>query len=78
MKRILTFEFADDESDLLERQVLTDSLCSILWEIAYNTRGEIEDVYDEGSDAHDAIQRLYEKLFDLLQEKGVNLEKIYQ
>lgn len=82
MEAILKFNLSDS-SDAMEFKRVNKSLdlSLALWEIMYNTRKKIISELekdDNQSDKYDAIEMVYEKLWEILKERNIDLDEIIE
>ena len=78
MKAKLVFDLNEFEDRIdYERVNKSLDMVNALWQFLYNSKKEImQDVEDEGVDKFDAVQLTYDKLFELLEEHDVNINKL--
>jgi hypothetical protein len=78
MKAKLIFDL-NNPDDRMEYERVNKSLdiVNALWHFLYNSKKEImQDVENESVDKFDAVELTYDKLFELLEEHDVNINKL--
>jgi hypothetical protein len=78
MKAKLVFDL-NNPDDRMEYERVNKSLdiVNALWHFLYNSKkGIMQDVEDEGVDKFDAVELTYDRLFKLLEEHDVNVNKL--
>jgi len=78
-KAILEFDLTDpDDAIEFERATKATDMALVLWELVFNTKkkmyNQIE--FDKIESPYDAIDKLYEKIYDELNEHGLNMDKL--
>jgi hypothetical protein len=74
------YEFhIDNEDDLIRyrRCVEVDELCSALHEFAYNSKKGMLVEAGMCADAYDAVDMVYERFWDILNQHNVNIDKLF-
>jgi len=82
MEAILKFNLSDSD-DAMEFKRVNKSLdlSLALWEIMYNTRKKIIselEKEDNKDDKYDSVERVYEKLWEIVKERNIDLDEIVQ
>lgn len=82
MKAVLNFDLSDP-SDAIEYKRVNKSLdlALALWEMMYNTKKKVIaelEKEDNTEDKYDAVDRVYEKLWEVLNEHSINLDDIVE
>lgn len=80
MKAILEFDLTDpdDRTDHMIAVHANDML-SVLWELLYNSKKDLEwKIESENLNAYDTLDKVYEKLADLLDEHSLNIDSLMQ
>jgi hypothetical protein len=78
MKAKLKFNL-NNPDDRMEYERVNKSLdiVNALWHFLYNSKKEImQDVENESVDKFDAVELVYDRLFELLEEHDVNVNKL--
>ena len=78
MKAKLIFDLNEFEDRIdFERVNKSLDIVNSLWHFLYNSKKQImQDVENEDVDKFDAVQLTYDKLFELLEEHDVNINKL--
>ena len=78
MEAILKFDLNQFEDRIdYERVNKSLDIVNALWHFLYNSKKEImQDVEDESVDKFDAVELTYDRLFKLLEEHDVNVNKL--
>ena len=78
MKAKLIFDLNEFEDRMdYERVNKSLDMVNALWHFLYNSKKEImQDVENEDVDKFDAVELVYGKLFELLEEHDVNVNKL--
>jgi hypothetical protein len=78
MKAKLVFDLNEFEDRIdYERVNKSLDIVNALWSFLYNSKKEImQDVEDESVDKFDAVELVYDRLFELLEEHDVNVNKL--
>jgi hypothetical protein len=82
MEAILKFNLSDSD-DAMEFKRVNKSLdlSLALWEIMYNTRKKIIselEKEDNNDDKYDSVERVYDKLWEIVKERNIDLDEIVQ
>ena len=80
MKAILEFDLSEPD-DRLDHMIAVraNDMLSVLWELLYNSKKDIEWKIDsEKLSAYDTLDKVYERLTDLLDEHALNIDKLMQ
>ena len=82
MEAILKFNLSDSD-DAMEFKRVNKSLdlSLALWEIMYNTRKKIISELekdDNNDDKYDSVERVYDKLWEIVKERNIDLDEIVQ
>ena len=78
-KAILEFDLTDpDDAMEFERATKATDMAMVLWELVFNTKkkmyNQIE--FDKIESPYEAIDQLYEKLYEELHDRGLNMDKL--
>ena len=78
MKAKLVFDLNEFEDRIdYERVNKSLDIVNALWSFLYNSKKQLlVDVEDESVDKFDAVELVYDKLFELLEEHDVNINKL--
>jgi hypothetical protein len=78
MKAKLVFDLNEFEDRIdYERVNKSLDMVNALWHFLYNSKKQImQDVEDESVDKFDAVELTYDRLFKLLEEHDVNVNKL--
>ncbi len=79
MKAKLIFSLPEEQQDF-DRCVKSSDLCAVIWEFTSNSRKRIEREFKnntENNDAFDGIERCFEHFYNLLEDRGINIDEIY-
>jgi hypothetical protein len=78
MKAILEFNLDDPEDDMAHlRAIKSLDMAIVLWEIYYNSKKTLYSrVESENLDPYQAIDAIFDKLHDELNERGINLNQL--
>lgn len=69
-KATLTFDLTDfDDTQAHMRCVKSTDMALAIWEFVYNTRKSLQ--YDLDDKSCDLIDKVYDKFWEILQEKGI-------
>jgi len=80
MKAQLTFDL-DDNYDKIEhlRCVQASDLCSAIHEFIFNTKKGLKSEAElKELDAYDAINSVYDKFWEILNERNIHIDKLMQ
>lgn len=77
-KGILEFDLTDSDDKMeFERASKALDMALVLWEMAHNTKKTIYNQIEfEKLDAYDAVDKVFEKLWDEMNEHGINLDRL--
>lgn len=81
MKAILEFDFDDENrSDRREFELMMKSnkMALVIWQFARNSRKGVlwEVEADDTIDKYDAVTKVYDKFFEILEEYGVSADEL--
>ena len=77
MKGILEFDLNDfDDRMAHERCVKATDMAFVLWELTHNSYRSITNGYGEDDGFHKGVDAVYDKLRELLDEHGINTDKL--
>ena len=67
----------DDEMAHL-RAIKSLDMALVLWELAYNTKKSIHNQieFQEIKDPYEAVDKVFEKLYEEMNERGINLDQL--
>ena len=77
-KAILKFDLNDsDDSRAHMRAVKSLDMALVLWEMTHNTKKSIHNQIEfDKLDAYEAVDKVFEKLFEEMTEHGINLDDL--
>jgi hypothetical protein len=77
-KAILEYDLNDQDDQMAHlRAIKSLDMALVLWEMAYNTKKKIQSqAENEKLDSYDAIEKVFEKLWEELNEHGINLDQL--
>lgn len=77
-KAILEYDLNDPDDQMAHlRAVKSLDMALVLWEMAYNVKKRIQSQAEtENLDAYDAVDRVFEKLWEELNEHGIKLDDL--
>jgi len=77
-KAILEFDLNDQDDSMAHmRAVKALDIASVLWEMAYNTKKGIHNRIEfENLDAYSAVDLVFAKLWEEMNEHGINLDDL--
>ena len=77
-KAILKFDLNDpDDSRAHMRAVKSLDLALVLWEMVHNTKKSIHNQIEfDKLDAYDAVDKVFEKLWQEMNDHGINLDDL--
>jgi len=78
-KAILEFDLTDpDDAMEFERATKATDMALVLWQLVFNTKKQIfnEIEFEKIESPYDAIDKLYEKLYEELHDHGLNMDKL--
>ncbi len=78
-KAILEFDLTDpDDKQAHLRAVKSFDMASALWEITHNTKKSLEWAMEgKEIDKYDALEMIYSKIFEILEEHGINTDELF-
>jgi hypothetical protein len=79
MEAILKYNMDDPDDERKHKlAVISFGLALQVWEFLYNTRKDIEYKIDEGAfkTQSDVLDETYKRLYDLLEEKNINIDSL--
>ena len=78
-KAILEFDLTDpDDAMEFERAVKATDMALVLWQLVFNTKKQIfnEIEFEKIESPYDAIDKFYERLYEELDDHGLNMDKL--
>lgn len=77
-KAILEYDLDDVEDKLAhKRAIKSTDMALALWEISYNAKKSLEWSFEgKDIDKYDALEIVFDKIFDILEEHNINLGEI--
>ena len=77
-KAILEYDLNDQDDTMAHlRAVKSLDMALVLWEMAYNVKKRINNQIEfEKLDAYDAVEKIFEKLHEELNDHGINLDEL--
>jgi len=80
MKALLKFDLSDiDDRDAFDRCNKADAMASVLWEFLFNTKKSIESAVEVNKiDTYDAVDLVYDKLRDMLNDESIDIEQLWK
>jgi hypothetical protein len=78
-KATLEFDLTDSDDMMeFERAVKATDMALVLWELVFNTKKKVfNDIeFDKIESPYDAIDKLYERLYEDLNDHGLNMDKL--
>ena len=77
-KAILEYDLNDQDDTMAHlRAVKSLDMALVLWEMAYNAKKRINNQIEfEKLDAYDAVEKVFEKLHEELNDHGINLDEL--
>lgn len=79
MKAILEFDLNDPDDSMAHlRAVKSLDMALVLWELVHNSKkGMLNRVeFENVTDPYEAVSMVYERLYELLEEHGVNINQL--
>jgi hypothetical protein len=78
MKAILKYDMSDPDDIMAHlRAVKSLDMALLLWELAYNTKKSIQSEIEHNKlDAYDAVDKVFDKLWHEMNERGINLDEL--
>ena len=77
-KAILEFDLNDPDDVMAHyRAVKSLDMALVLWEMAYNAKKRIQSqAENENLDTYDAIEKVFEKFWEAMEEHGIKLDDL--
>ena len=77
-KGILEFDLNDHDDSMAHlRAVKSLDMALVLWEMAHNTKKSIHNQIEFNKlDAYDAVDKVFDKLWEEMNERGINLDDL--
>ena len=77
-KAILEFDLNDPDDIMAHlRAVKSLDITLVLWEMAYNTKKSIHNQIEfDKLDAYDAVNKVFEKFHEEMNDRGINLDEL--
>ncbi len=77
-KAILEYDLNDPDDTMAHmRAVKSLDMALVLWEMAYNVKKRIQSQAEiEKLDSYDAIEKVFEKFWEEMNERGINLDDL--
>ena len=78
-KAILEFNLTDpDDAMEFERVVKATDMALVLWQLVFNAKKQIfnEIEFEKIESPYDAIDKFYERLYEELDDHGLNMDKL--
>jgi hypothetical protein len=77
-KAILEYDLNDPDDQMSHlRAVKSLDMALVLWEFAYNAKKRIQSQAEtEKLDSYDAIEKVYEKFWEIMEEHGIKLDDL--
>jgi len=77
-KAILEYDLNDPDDQMAHlRAIKSLDMALVLWEMAYNVKKRIQSQAEtENLDSYDAIEKVFETLWEELNEHGINLDDL--
>jgi hypothetical protein len=77
-KAILEYDLNDSDDAMAHlRAIKSLDMALVLWEMAYNAKKRIHNQIEfEKLDAYDAVDKVFEALWEDLNERGINLDQL--
>ena len=78
-KAILEFDLTDaDDAMEFQRATRATDMALVLWELVFNTKKQIfnEIEFEKIESPYDAIDKFYERLYEELDDHGLNMDKL--
>ena len=76
----LTFDLNDPDDAMAHlRAIKSLDMALVLWEITYNTKKNIHNQIEiEKLDPYEAVDKVFEKLWEEMNDRGINLDNLVQ
>jgi hypothetical protein len=77
-KAILEFDLNDPDDVMFHlRASKSLDMALVLWEMAYNVKKQIQSQAEtENLDTYDAIEKVFEKFWEVMEERGIKLDDL--
>lgn len=77
-KAILEYDLNDQDDTMAHlRAVKSLDMALVLWEMAYNAKKRINNQIEfEKLDAYDAVEKVFQKLHEEMNDHGINLDEL--
>jgi hypothetical protein len=78
-KAILEFDLTDSDDMMeFERATKATDMALVLWQLVFNTKKQIfnEIEFEKIESPYDAIDKFYERLYEELDNHGLNMDKL--
>ena len=78
-KAILEFDLTDpDDATEFERATKATDMALVLWQLVFNAKKQIfnEIEFEKIESPYDAIDKFYERLYEELDDHGLNMDKL--
>jgi hypothetical protein len=77
-KAILEFDLNDPDDTMAHfRAVKSLDMALVLWEMAYNVKKRIQSQAEtENLDSYDSIEKVFEKFWEEMQERGIKIDEL--
>jgi len=79
-KAILEFDLNEPEDyHMHKRMMMADAMASAIWEITHNTKKGLEWAMDgKELNKYDALDMVYDKIHEILDQNNIDIDNIYQ
>lgn len=79
-KATITFNLEDqDDQQAFKRFLKSTDMALILWELVHNTKKEMEyEIYEKELDSYGALKLIFERIYDLIEERNINLNELIE
>lgn len=77
-KAILEFDLNEHDDSMAHlRAIKSLDMALVLWEIAHNTKkGIFNEIEFNNLTAYDAVEKVFQKLWDEMYDRGINLDNL--
>ena len=77
-KAILEYDLNDPDDNMAHlRAIKSLDMGLVLWEMAHNTKKRIlNQIEFEKLDAYDAVEKIFEKFWEEMNDRGINLDEL--
>jgi DNA polymerase I-like protein with 3'-5' exonuclease and polymerase domains len=77
-KAILEYDLNDPDDTMAHmRAVKSLDMALVLWEMAYNVKKLIQSqAENENLDSYDAIEKVFEKFWEQMEERGIKIDEL--